>query len=100
MIKKITIKNVASYDDEGIVIDNLQRVNFIYGGNGTGKTTLSRCINTCHPNHEYEVHREVVWDGEEVEVLAYNSDFKQQNLQADIAGVFTIGEEFIQLTMQ
>ena len=97
MIKKITIKNVASYDDEGIVIDNLQRVNFIYGGNGTGKTTLSRCINTYHPNHEYEVHSEVVWDGEEVEVLAYNSDFKQQNLQADIAGVFTIGEEFIQL---
>ena len=97
MIKKITIRDVASYDHEGVVFDDLQKVNFIYGGNGTGKTTLSRCVNTYHPNHEYEEHSELVWDSEEVEVLAYNSDFKQQNLQADIAGVFTIGEEFIQL---
>ena len=97
MIKKITIRDVASYDHEGVVLDDLQKVNFIYGGNGTGKTTLSRCVNTYHPNHEYEEHSELVWDSEEVEVLAYNSDFKQQNLQADIAGVFTIGEEFIQL---
>ena len=97
MIKKITIRDVASYDHEGCTFEDLAKVNFIYGGNGTGKTTLSRCINTYHPNHEYEVHSELVWDGEEVEVLAYNSDFKQQNLQADIAGIFTIGEEFIQL---
>lgn len=97
MIKKITIRDVASYDSEGVVLDDLQKVNFIYGGNGTGKTTLSRCVNTYHPNHEYEEHSELVWDSEEVEVLAYNSDFKQQNLQADIAGIFTIGEEFIQL---
>lgn len=44
MIKKITIRDVASYDDEGIVIDNLQKVNFIYGGNGCGKTTISRFL--------------------------------------------------------
>lgn len=44
MIKKITISDVASYDKEGVVLDNLQRVNFIYGGNGTGKTTISRFL--------------------------------------------------------
>ena len=44
MIIRIEIKNVASYDKEGVVFDNLQKVNFIFGGNGTGKTTLSRFL--------------------------------------------------------
>jgi wobble nucleotide-excising tRNase len=44
MIKKITIRDVASYDSEGVVFDGLQKVNFIYGGNGTGKTTISRFL--------------------------------------------------------
>ena len=44
MIKQITIRDVASFDHEGIVLENLQRVNFIYGGNGTGKTTISRFL--------------------------------------------------------
>lgn len=45
MIKKITIRDVASYDHEGIVLDDLRKVNFIYGGNGCGKTTLSRLLD-------------------------------------------------------
>ena len=44
MIKKIIIKDVASYDHEGVTFENLQKVNFIYGGNGTGKTTISRYL--------------------------------------------------------
>lgn len=44
MIKRITIRDVASYDTEGVVLDDLQRVNFIFGGNGTGKTTISRLL--------------------------------------------------------
>ena len=44
MITKIEMKDVASYDAEGVVFDNLQEVSVIYGGNGTGKTTLSRFL--------------------------------------------------------
>ena len=44
MIKKIVIRDVASYDHEGVTFDNLSKVNIIYGGNGTGKTTLSRVL--------------------------------------------------------
>ena len=44
MIKKVTIRDVASYDSKGVVFDDLQRVNFIFGGNGAGKTTLSRLL--------------------------------------------------------
>lgn len=35
MIKKIVLRDIASYDHNGVTFDNLARVNFIYGGNGT-----------------------------------------------------------------
>ena len=42
MIESIVVRDVATYAHEGVAFDNLQLVNFIYGGNGCGKTTLSR----------------------------------------------------------
>ena len=53
MIKKIVIKDVASYDAEGVVLDDLRKVNFIYGGNGTGKTTISRVLGSVNPEVEF-----------------------------------------------
>lgn len=44
MIIRIDIKDVASFDKDGVTFSNLQKVNFIYGGNGTGKTTISRFL--------------------------------------------------------
>lgn len=44
MIKKIVLKDIASYDHDGVTFVDLQKVNFIYGGNGTGKITLSRVL--------------------------------------------------------
>ena len=43
MIKSIKILNEASFKKE-VMIENLQKVNIIYGANGTGKSTLSRVI--------------------------------------------------------
>lgn len=93
MIKSITIRDVASYDHEGVTFSDLKKVNFVFGGNGTGKTTLGRAINSYNPADGYVDHCTMEWDGEPVEVLAYNSDFKERNLQESIPGVFTIGED-------
>ena len=41
MIQKIIIKNVATFDGRGVEIDHLKKINFIYGANGCGKTTIS-----------------------------------------------------------
>ena len=40
MIESIFIKNVATYNSSGIYINGLKKINFIYGANGCGKTTL------------------------------------------------------------
>ena len=94
MIKKITIKNVASYDDEGIVIDNLQKINYIYGGNGCGKTTIGRVLGSVNREEEFP-NCEVEWDGDELPVLVYNKDFRDRNIAEYIPGIFTLGADAV-----
>ena len=43
MINRIRLHQVATYSDP--VEINLKKINFIYGGNGTGKTTISNVIS-------------------------------------------------------
>jgi wobble nucleotide-excising tRNase len=98
MIKKITIRNVASYDSEGVVLEDLQKVNIIYGGNGTGKTTISRFLENTNPanftnySHQSFDDCRIEWEnGKRQEVLVYNQDFKKRNLTEDMPGLFTLG---------
>ena len=44
MIDRIEIAGCTSYGVTPEVMDGLRAVNFIYGANGVGKTTLSRLI--------------------------------------------------------
>ena len=106
MIKKIVIKDIASFDKDGVVFDNLQRVNVVYGRNGTGKTTMSRVLENGYaakgrrlPGGKTLVKPwkyptcEVYWSGKPVNVLVYNKDFKDRNLKETMTGVYTFGDE-------
>ena len=97
MITDITIHNVASF--ENVKLTNLQRLNFIYGSNGTGKTTISRVI--ADVSHYPDCH--VQWEGNaELETLVYNKDFIDHNfnVQETIQGVFTLGEQQVETERQ
>jgi wobble nucleotide-excising tRNase len=92
MIENITIKNVATYDNIGIPIDGLKKVNFIYGANGCGKTTISNFLynltddkyNSCTFSWQNETH---------LTTLVYNKDFRERNFgKGKLGGVFTLGE--------
>jgi ABC-type molybdenum transport system ATPase subunit/photorepair protein PhrA len=49
MIESIKIeKGVASFCDDDAILDKLSSNNFIYGSNGSGKTTISRIIAEEH----------------------------------------------------
>ncbi|GAA7086481.1 hypothetical protein VN0427_07860 [Helicobacter pylori] len=40
-ISQIVLKNVATFDGDGASFENLNFISFIYGANGSGKTTTS-----------------------------------------------------------
>lgn len=92
MIDSITIKNVATYDNEGVKINNLKKINFIYGGNGTGKTTISNYLK--NQNDDKYNDCEIVWKNNlSVSTLVYNKKFRDENFGlGKIKGVFTLGK--------
>lgn len=92
MIESIYLKNVASFDSTGIQIENLKKVNFIYGSNGCGKTTISNfLLNPIDPKFP---NCSSTWkNGTELKTLVYNKEFRVKNFdKGKLEGVFTLGE--------
>jgi wobble nucleotide-excising tRNase len=92
MIESIKIAGVATCDDTGISIDDLKKVNFIYGANGTGKTTISKLLSeSASPDF---AKCSISWKGGiQLQTLIYNRDFRERNFgKGKIDGVFTLGE--------
>lgn len=92
MIEEVEIKKIATFDDTGIVIKNLKNVNFIYGANGSGKTTISKFLNK--PQSGLFSHCSLRWENDiELKTLVYNKDFRDNNFgKGTIKGVFTLGQ--------
>jgi len=92
MIRNIFIKNTATFDDTGIEVPEFKKVNFFYGANGSGKTTISNFIyepsNTRFPDCQLNWQNDI-----ELKSLVYNKEFRNRNFgNGTIAGVFTLGQ--------
>ena len=92
MIESISIADIATYGNTPEILNGLSKFNFVFGSNGTGKTTVSRLIAdekkypTCN----------VTWKGgAKLQPLVYNQDFVEKNFNqsTDLKGVFTLGEQ-------
>lgn len=92
MINSFQIKNIATFCDEGIDIPKLKKVNFIYGANGSGKTTISNYF--IDPKRNNYSDCSINWkNDEQLKSLVYNKEFRDKNFGKEtIAGVFTLGE--------
>lgn len=92
MLESITIKKIATFDDEGIQITDLKKINFIYGANGSGKTTITKAIDK--PSDPLFANCLLTWrSGIPIKVLVYNKDFRETNFgKGNIDGVFTLGQ--------
>ncbi|RZF62541.1 AAA family ATPase [Sphingobacterium corticibacterium] len=92
MINSITIKDVASYCAQGVTIENLGMINFIYGANGCGKTTISNYFLDSSSN-KYSNCSHSWKQNSETEVLVYNKEFRDRNFgEGNVRGIFTLGE--------
>lgn len=89
MIKSLSIRNIATFNNDGININNLKQINIIYGANGSGKSTIGKAL----ANIESYDQSSISWENDRpMEVLAYNKEFCKNNFLEQMPGVFTLGE--------
>jgi wobble nucleotide-excising tRNase len=90
MLKKIKLSNVATFSN-AIEINDLRKINFFYGSNGTGKTTISKVLanpeNFRDCNLEWENNRKI-------KTIVFNEEFMRNYFyEKDVLnGIYTIGE--------
>lgn len=92
MIGEITIKDTASFAGQSKI--PFKKLNFFYGANGSGKTTISKILKDpeSHPNCS------IGWrPGEHEEIVVYNRPFVSKNFEESesLLGIFTLGEDSI-----
>lgn len=99
MIGEIRINPPLATYQALATLDDLRRINFIFGANGTGKTTISRVIAQV----ENYADCRLTWQGgTPIDVMAYNRDFVDRNFNQDspLQGVFTLGESQVEAEQQ
>lgn len=93
MITKINLPQSVPFTEPS-ELDGIKRVCFIFGPNGSGKTTISRLI---HDEAKFQDSSVLEWtDGPHIKTYVYNRDFVSRNFKAEIPGVFTMGSENIE----
>lgn len=96
MINSIEIKNIATFDSTHGIITDLKKVNFFYGANGSGKTTISRVLANPSSYNESKIS----WENDEAgDIIVYNHDFVKRNFNSssEIPGIYTLGEGSIEI---
>jgi wobble nucleotide-excising tRNase len=92
MIETIEIASAGSFGCPPEHLRGLSQFNYVFGSNGTGKSTVGRVI----ANPSVFPACRITWrGGTPLQVLVYNHDFVDRNFHqaAELKGVFTLGEK-------
>lgn len=93
MIKAIRLINCKPYVQADL--SECQKINFMYGANGSGKSTISSYLAGSSDTRFRECSIE--WENENHETIyVYNRGFRTSNFQQTIPGVFTMGNATIE----
>jgi wobble nucleotide-excising tRNase len=92
MIKNIKLNNCTPY--QRAELTDCKKVNFIFGANGSGKSTISSFLAGVDDTRFSSSSLE--WTGETHEKIeVYNKGFRIANLQEEMPGIFTLGSATI-----
>jgi wobble nucleotide-excising tRNase len=96
MINKIKLRNIASYKNE-TVIEDLAKVNFVFGNNGSGKTTIAKFLHDSSlPTEQRDSrfsHCSLEYDANsDSEILVFDDSFVTNNFynQDSLKGIFSL----------
>ncbi|MCK1519274.1 AAA family ATPase [Bradyrhizobium sp. 187] len=88
MLQEIKIAGCATYSVGGEKLAPLKQINFVFGTNGAGKTTISRIIN----DPASHASCTLTWQkGVALACRVYNRDFVERNFATQLPGIFTLG---------
>ena len=93
MIKAIKLKNCSPYQQAEV--SSCKKINFIFGANGSGKSTISSLLSGSTDSRFSQ--SSIEWEGALKETIyVYNRGFRRNNFQQTIPGVFTMGSATIE----
>ncbi|OCW73220.1 AAA family ATPase [Elizabethkingia anophelis] len=98
MITELKLNKIATYKTE-TTISNLKKVNFFFGYNGTGKSTIGKhlyngSLNEDKKNEDFKFCSILGYDKKNHEILVFNQQFIERNfIQKNIQkGIFSLNE--------
>ncbi|GAA6871489.1 AAA family ATPase [Helicobacter pylori] len=95
-ISQIVLKNAVTFDENGASFEDLNSINFIYGANGSGKTTTSSFLKNLAENRIEDkfANSKIEWYGESLKIEVYNKQFKEEQFRnSQVKGIFTLGKK-------
>ncbi|KHL82423.1 ATP-binding protein [Helicobacter pylori] len=96
-ISQISLKKVATFDENGASFKDLNSINFIYRANGSGKTTTSSFLKNLAENgiEDKFANSKIAWyNNESLKIEVYNKQFKEEQFRnSQVKGIFTLGKK-------
>ncbi|GHQ35870.1 hypothetical protein VN1221_09660 [Helicobacter pylori] len=96
-ISQIVLKNAATFGESEASFEDLNFINFIYGANGSGKTTTSSFLKNLAENITPEdkfANSKIEWYGESLKIEVYNKQFKEEQFRnSQVKGIFMLGKK-------
>lgn len=97
MITNITLKNKATYSNAGVIIDELTKLNYFFGNNGCGKSTLANYMQSISENTNLSLYPDCSVDGynsAQEEIIVFNQNFIENNFKNSetLKGVFSLNQ--------
>lgn len=105
MITEITMKNVATYNKIGVKIKDLNRLNYFFGNNGSGKSTIAKYLQSLvigDPENKYSLCSKDNYNPMQEEILVFNQDFVERNFRRSptLKGVFSLNQKNAEIDEQ
>ena len=99
MIDSIDIRGVASYDENGAEIQNLKKMNFFFGANGTGKSTIARylynfTLGEGEKDCSFSESKQNGFDTAKEIIKVFDADYVSRNFynSNSLDGIFSLNE--------
>ncbi|UTC57419.1 AAA family ATPase [Treponema sp. OMZ 305] len=99
------MKNVATYNQVGVKIEGLKRLNYFFGNNGSGKSTIAKYLQSLvigDLENKYVSCSKDSDDPMQEEILIFNKDFVERNFRQNqtLKGIFSLDQKNAEIDKQ